>query len=127
MGTVLGDAGYCPSVGYSGSPDALAYRDATFGQQDLDYPDRYGERQRPVAAGLVKSLSHPEGNVTGVSQQNAELGPKRIELLREVLPGLARVGQRRDINVPTSKLAEAEGRQSAQKLGIAYVPHHVMN
>ena len=81
----------------------------------------------PVAAGLVKSLSHPGGNVTGVSQQSGELGPKRIELMREVLPGLARVGQLHDINVPASKAAEAEARQAAEKLGIAYVPYYVAN
>jgi putative ABC transport system substrate-binding protein len=40
----------------------------------------------PVAIGLVKSLSHPDGNVTGVAMEWAEVGPKLIELLREVLP-----------------------------------------
>jgi putative tryptophan/tyrosine transport system substrate-binding protein len=81
----------------------------------------------PVAAGLVKSLSHPGGNVTGVSQQAGELGPKRIELVREVFPGLARVGQLHDINVPASKAAEAEARQAAEKFGMTYVPYYVGN
>ena len=40
----------------------------------------------PVTAGLVKSLSHPGGNVTGVAMQWAELGPKEIELLRGMFP-----------------------------------------
>jgi putative ABC transport system substrate-binding protein len=79
----------------------------------------------PVAAGLVKSLAHPGGNVTGVSMQWAELGPKWIELLREILPGLARVGQLHDTNVPASKLAERLSREAAVKLGIAYVPYYV--
>jgi len=40
----------------------------------------------PVQIGLVTNLSHPGGNVTGVSQLNASLGPKRLELARELLP-----------------------------------------
>jgi putative ABC transport system substrate-binding protein len=47
----------------------------------------------PVGAGLVASLARPGGNLTGLSTQNAELGPKRVELLREVAPRtVARVG-----------------------------------
>lgn len=40
----------------------------------------------PVAAGLVTSLNRPGANVTGVSQLNVEVGPKRLELARELLP-----------------------------------------
>jgi putative ABC transport system substrate-binding protein len=40
----------------------------------------------PVAAGLVRSLSRPEGNVTGVTSLNTQVGPKRLELLLELLP-----------------------------------------
>jgi putative ABC transport system substrate-binding protein len=45
----------------------------------------------PVRTGLVPSLAHPGGNVTGLSYNNADLGPKQIQLLREILPGLSRV------------------------------------
>jgi putative ABC transport system substrate-binding protein len=44
----------------------------------------------PVKSGLVSSLARPGGNVTGLSYNNADLGPKRIQLLREIVPGLSR-------------------------------------
>jgi putative ABC transport system substrate-binding protein len=43
----------------------------------------------PIEFGLVASLSHPGGNLTGVSILNAELGPKRLEILRELVPTVA--------------------------------------
>jgi putative ABC transport system substrate-binding protein len=45
----------------------------------------------PVESGLVRSLSRPGGNVTGITNMDAELGGRRIQLLREIVPGLARV------------------------------------
>jgi putative tryptophan/tyrosine transport system substrate-binding protein len=45
----------------------------------------------PLEMGLVQSLAHPGLNVTGLSNMEAELGGKRLGLLREAIPGLARV------------------------------------
>jgi len=45
----------------------------------------------PVAAGLVDSLSHPGGNVTGIFPRTSDLVGKNLELLKELLPGLSRV------------------------------------
>jgi ABC-type uncharacterized transport system substrate-binding protein len=45
----------------------------------------------PVGSGLVKSLAHPGGNVTGLSMMATELYPKRMQLLKEVKPQLTRV------------------------------------
>src|SRR6185436_5875143 len=41
----------------------------------------------PVATGLVKSIARPGGNVTGISDLWTELGPKRLQLIKEMLPG----------------------------------------
>jgi len=46
----------------------------------------------PVRAGLVASLAHPGGNLTGVNLVSGELTAKRLELLRELVPSIARVG-----------------------------------
>jgi putative ABC transport system substrate-binding protein len=48
--------------------------------------------QNPVAAGFVDSLARPGGNITGVTRLTRELAGKRLELLKEVFPGTARVG-----------------------------------
>jgi putative ABC transport system substrate-binding protein len=53
----------------------------------------------PVSAGLVASLARPGGNVTGLSIQQTDLAGKRLELLREVIPGLRRVAM---ISDPTN-------------------------
>ena len=46
----------------------------------------------PVGAGLVASLARPGGNVTGVSSLAVELNTKRLEVLKDAIPKLARVG-----------------------------------
>ena len=45
----------------------------------------------PLQSGFVQSLAHPGGNVTGLSAMDAEIGGKRLQLLRDLIPGLARV------------------------------------
>ena len=48
--------------------------------------------QDPVAAGYIVSLARPGGNITGVTRLTRELSGKRLELLKEVVPGMSRVG-----------------------------------
>jgi putative ABC transport system substrate-binding protein len=71
-----------------GTAASLAARDAT-----QTIPIVFAGVADPVGVGLVASLAGPGGNITGRSTQNAELGPKRLELLREVSPRtVSRVG-----------------------------------
>ena len=48
--------------------------------------------QDPVATGIVDSLARPGGNITGLTDITRELSGKRLELLKEVFPGISRVG-----------------------------------
>lgn len=50
-----------------------------------------GVAANPVETGLVASLARPGGNVTGMSMMTSQLGGKRLELFREIMPGLSRV------------------------------------
>ena len=50
-----------------------------------------GEGVDPVKAGLVESLAHPGGNLTGFTILSGEVGGKRLELLKEAVPKLVRV------------------------------------
>jgi putative ABC transport system substrate-binding protein len=45
----------------------------------------------PVEVGLVPSLNHPGGNLTGITNLNVEMGPKKLEVVRELLPAATRV------------------------------------
>jgi putative ABC transport system substrate-binding protein len=74
-----------------------------------------------VAAGLVGSLNRPEANVTGISSLARELESKRLELLKEVMPGAAQVAVFRDAQNPYSMLAIRQQREAAEKLGITLV------
>ena len=56
----------------------------------------------PVATGVVDSLAHPGGNITGISTLSQDLNGKRLELLKEVVPRLTRVGILLDIETPSS-------------------------
>ena len=62
----------------------------------------------PVEAGLVESLARPGGNVTGLTNLTRELGGKRLELLKEAVPKLARVAVLYDPAIPASVLEVKE-------------------
>jgi putative tryptophan/tyrosine transport system substrate-binding protein len=54
-------------------------------------PIVFGSGNDPVGSGLVASLARPGGNVTGLSNQSPDLAGKRLDILREVVPGLRRL------------------------------------
>lgn len=70
----------------------------------------------PVAYGFVQSLAHPGGNLTGLSMLNTELSSKRIQLLREVMPDIARVAVFTDPSMGPQGLAETTA--AARTLGL---------
>jgi putative ABC transport system substrate-binding protein len=73
----------------------------------------------PVGIGLVASLARPGGNVTGLSNQTADLAGKRLELLREVVPGLRRLAIMANFSYPASVLRLRQGPvHSASKLSL---------
>jgi putative ABC transport system substrate-binding protein len=72
----------------------------------------------PVGAGLVASLARPGGNVTGLSNQQAELAGKRLELMREVVPGLRRVAVLANIGNNNVALEVVEVQTAARTLGL---------
>jgi putative tryptophan/tyrosine transport system substrate-binding protein len=74
--------------------------------------------QDPVATGIVDSLAHPGGNITGLPALTRDLSGKRLELLKEVVPGVSRVGILWDANAPGPSIAfkEYEAEAPAQKI-----------
>jgi putative tryptophan/tyrosine transport system substrate-binding protein len=75
---------------------------AAFKQATRDIPIVFAVAVDPVGIGLVDSLSRPGGNATGVSLQQAEIAGKRLELLREIIPGLGKLGVLFDATYPAS-------------------------
>src|SRR5262249_30321689 len=74
--------------------------------------------QDPVAAGLVDSLARPGGNITGLALLTRELSGKRLELLKEIVPKISRVGIIWDTNAPGPVIALKEYKTAAQALKI---------
>ncbi len=72
----------------------------------------------PLSMGLVASLARPGGNVTGLSMQQTELAGKRLELLREVVPGLRRLAILANIGTPATVLEMREVQAAASTLGL---------
>jgi putative tryptophan/tyrosine transport system substrate-binding protein len=72
----------------------------------------------PVATGVVASLAHPGGNVTGVSDATIGVSAKRLELLKEAVPKLARVAMLWNPANPTNPIQLKDTQDAAPSLGI---------
>ena len=72
----------------------------------------------PIGTGLVASLARPGGNATGQSVQSTDLAGKRVELLREVVPGLRRLAIMVNVASPGSVLEMGEVQAAARALGL---------
>jgi putative tryptophan/tyrosine transport system substrate-binding protein len=92
-----------------GSASARAAKQAT-----STIPIVFVNGDDPIRAGLVSSISRPESNVTGASLYTAALGPKKLELLRGLVPGSHTFGVLMNRGNPSSE-AEAERIASADK------------
>jgi putative tryptophan/tyrosine transport system substrate-binding protein len=87
----------------AGSPSALAAKTAT-----STIPIVFSASNDPVSLGLVSSLSRPGGNVTGMSTFNWELGPKRVELLKDLVPTATKIA---DLSNPTNPIAQFDNQR----------------
>ena len=97
----------------SGTPQVVAAKQAT-----SVIPIVFAVANEPVGSGLVSSLARPGGNVTGLSIQQTDLAGKRIELLREFVSGLRRLGILANVGNPGAALEMAEVQATARTLGL---------
>jgi putative tryptophan/tyrosine transport system substrate-binding protein len=81
----------------------------------------------PVGFGLVRSLAHPGGNITGIADLDIELVPKRMEILRELVPTLKRLLYVYDATDRHAKTVLRVHRDAANHLGLTLVERPVQS
>ena len=97
-----------------GPPAALAAKAAT-----TTIPIVFLMNEDPVRLGLVASLARPGGNLTGINIFSAELAAKRLDLLRELVPGAARVGVLvNPVNATTTESTLRDVEPAARAIGL---------
>jgi putative tryptophan/tyrosine transport system substrate-binding protein len=102
------------------TPAALAARNAT-----TTIPIVIPTAIDPVGTGLIASLAHPGGNITGGAILVGELAAKRLQLLKEVVPNLSRTGVLWNSANPANALALRETDGAARALGVTLQSHEV--
>jgi putative ABC transport system substrate-binding protein len=113
-----------PDVIVATGPAAVLY--APVAQQPLgapfwspirDIPIVFAGISDPVAVGMVPSLARPGGTMTGISYLGVELNPKRLQLLKEALPALTRVG----VLVPSNHSLRDRMVRGSKRLPVLWV------
>jgi putative tryptophan/tyrosine transport system substrate-binding protein len=97
-----------------GTPAALAAKQAT-----TTIPIVMGAIGDPVRVGIVSNLARPDGNITGFAAQNVDLDGKRLELLKDLLPHLSRVGILANSANPVLNASLQKLRPAAETLRVA--------
>jgi putative ABC transport system substrate-binding protein len=97
-----------------GTPAALAAKQAT-----TTIPVVMGAIGDPVSVGIVSNLARPDGNITGFAAQNVDLDGKRLELLKDLLPHLSRVGMLANSANPMLDVSLRKLRPAAETLRVA--------
>ena len=100
----------------NGTPQVLAAKQAT-----STIPVVFVGLGDPVGTGVVASLARPGGNLTGLSLQQTDTATKRLELLREVVPGLRRLAILAHVGSPNAVLDMGEVQAAAGALGLEVV------
>jgi putative ABC transport system substrate-binding protein len=96
-----------------GTPETQAAKEAT-----STVPVVFAQVSDPVASGFVTSLARPGGNITGLTSITPELSAKRLELLREVVPTVTRIGVLTTSDNPARLLDWYEVQSAARLLGL---------
>ena len=97
-----------------GAPAAVAAKDAT-----TTLPIVMGAIADPVSVGIVSNLAHPDGNITGFASQNVDLEVKRLEVLRDLVPHLLRVGILANVFNPVFTATLRQLRSEAEELRLS--------
>ena len=103
-------------IAAQGTQAALAAKQAT-----ATIPIVFTLPGNPVGTGLVSTLARPGGNVTGLSSQSTDLSGKRLELFREIVPGLRRLAVMGNVENPANVLEMNETQEMARTAGLDVV------
>ena len=101
----------------SGTPGALAFQQIT-----RTVPVVFAIVNEPVTQGIVQSLAHPGGNITGFAYMEPTIGPKWVELLREIAPHVSRIAFMFNLDAnPQSRLFYQSIEAAAPKFAVQAV------
>ena len=106
----------------AGTELTLAVKQAT-----ASIPIVFASAGDPVGTGLVGSLARPGGNVTGLSNQSADVTGKRIDLLREAVPGLRKLAVMANVGSPIGVLEIREVEDAGRTSGLEVVRLEIRN